>query len=206
MTIVDLRAKIAGDIFSSWELDALLGGYRNKKAKTAALLRGRGMMKLRHGLYAFTPPLQSAPLSEGVIANRLYGTSYVSSDFALSYYGLIPEKVTVVTSISMGRSRIFTTPVGVFSYRYSRSGAYSIGITTAGRSDRRFLIATPEKALFDKVAFDIGFDAVHPERYLTENLRIDPNNLARFDKSVLRELEPFMRGRLRWLYLYLVGL
>ncbi|MCR5379553.1 MAG: hypothetical protein K6G44_01105 [Lentisphaeria bacterium] len=76
------------------------------------------------------------------MANQIYVPSYVSEDFALSHHVLIPEMPVEVTSVAMGRSRRFTNAFGVFSYRYCRSKAYSVGVGLAGDSYHRFLIAT----------------------------------------------------------------
>ena len=203
MNIVEIRAKLPNDVFSSWELNMVLADYRNKKAKTASLLRRGVILRLCHGLYVFAEPLLRAPLNICMLANRIYAPSYVSSDFALSYYGLIPEKTVTVTSISRGRTREFVNPVGRFRYHYCRSQAYPIGITSAGDEQGRFLIATPEKALFDKVSHDAGFTPECPERYLRDNLRLDLDRAAKFDKTVLTELAPYMTGRLRGLFDFL---
>lgn len=202
MTVVELRDKIPNDIFSAMELNAYLGDYSHKTAKIASMLHRGEIVQIRRGLYTFAAPLRREPLNMGVLANRIYGPSYVSADFALSYYGMIPEKSAVVTSIAMGRSREFANDFGVFSYRYCRSGAYSIGVGLTGEGQNRFLIAAPEKALFDKALYDKRFDGDDPEAYLAEDLRIDLDVLAGFNKELLDALAPFMRGRLRKLYHY----
>ena len=201
--IVTIREKIPNDIFTVLELNTLLKGYHNKGAKISSLLRHRHIIPLRRGLYTFAEPLRRGLLSDGVMANSIYGPSYVSEEFALSYYGLIPETVHRVTSIAMGRSRTFTNEFGVFSYRYCRSKAYSIGVGLAGDEHRRFLIATPFKALFDKVINDKRWDGDDPECYLEEDLRIDMEILQSEDKQVLYDLEPFMNGHIKKLYHFL---
>ena len=134
---------------------------------------------------------------------KVLDTEYVSEDYALSYYGMIPETPAVVTSITRSRSRHFNTPFGVFSYRYCRSQAYPVGITAVGEDQNRFLIATPEKALFDKIAYDRRFEGDDPEAYLLEDLRLDEESLRRLNKTRLKELAPFMTGRLKSIYNYL---
>lgn len=201
--IVDLRAKIPNDIFTALELNAFLEGYRNKGAKIASLLHHRHIISLRRGLYTFAEPLRRGPLSDGLMANSIYWPSYVSEEFALCHYGLIPETPAVVTSIAMGRSRRFTNEFGVFTYRYCRSKAYSVGVALAGGERQRFLMALPYKALYDKVLYDARWDGDDPECYLTEDLRIDLELLQAQDKQVLHDLAPFMDGRLKKLYHFL---
>ncbi|MBQ7651936.1 MAG: hypothetical protein IJS15_13310 [Victivallales bacterium] len=119
---------------------------------------------------------------------------------------MIPETPSVVTSLCMGRSREFTNDFGVFSYRYSRSKAYPIGITIGGGDREHFLIASPLKALFDKALFDKRWDGESPEEYLSADLRIDLDECSWLDKELLKELDPFMRGRLAKLHGFLEGL
>jgi len=203
MTILDLRAKIPNDFFTAWELNALLDGYSNRKAKIHSMLKKREIIQIRRGLYTFAEPLRRGLLSNGVLANQIHGPSYVSEDYALSYYGMIPETPAVVTSITRSRSRRFETAFGVFTYRYCRSQAYPVGITSVGEEQNRFLIATPEKALFDKVMYDKRFDGGDPEAYLLDDLRLDEESLRGLNRKRLKELAPFMTGRLKSLYTYL---
>ena len=205
MTTLELRTRIPNDTFTAWELNALLSDYSNQAAKISSLLKKREIVRIRRGLYTFTEPLRREMLSAGALANQIYSPSYVSEDYALSFYGMIPETPAVVTSVAMGRSRRFTTEFGVFSYRYCRSRAYPVGVTTAGEGQNRFLIATPEKALFDKVSSDRRFDGTDPEAYLLEDLRIDEDALRRLNRQQLKELAPFMTGRLSRLYDCLEG-
>ena len=182
--IVEIRERIPNDIFTVLELNALLSGYQNKAAKISSMIHHRHIIPLRRGLYTFAEPLRRGLLSDGVMANSIYGPSYVSEEFALSYYGLIPETVHRVTSITLGRSRVFTNDFGVFSYRYCRSKAYSVGVGLAGDEHHRFLIASPYKALYDKVLYDRRWDGDDPECYLEEDLRIDMEILQSQDKQV----------------------
>ena len=206
MTTLDLRARIPNDYFTSWELNALLDEYSNRAAKISSLLKKREIVQIRRGLYTFTAPLRRDMLSAGALANQIYSPSYVSAEFALSYYGMIPETPAVVTSMTMGRSRRFTTEFGIFSYQYCRSRAYPVGVTAVGEGQNRFLIATPEKALFDKLVSDRRFDGSDPESYLLDDLRLDDDALRRLNRKRLRELAPFMAGHLKSVYDYLEAL
>lgn len=202
MTIIELREKISGDIFTSLELTALLTEYSSPLKKISSMISSGEIIQIRRGLYTFPAALRREPLSIGTLANRIHGPSYVSEDFALSYYGLIPETPTLVTSIALGRTREFSNDFGVFSYRYCRSKSYHIGICAVGEGQKRFLIATPEKALFDKILFDKRFDGKDIETYLYEDLRLDEEQLQNFNKENISELAPFMCGRLRSLLQY----
>ncbi|MBN2342833.1 MAG: hypothetical protein JXX29_22580 [Deltaproteobacteria bacterium] len=47
----------------------------------------------------------------------IHGSSLVSLDYVLAYYGLIPERVHIVTSVTSGRAKMFDTPIGGYVYR-----------------------------------------------------------------------------------------
>lgn len=70
-------------------------------------------LKLRNGFYMVA---DSHP-SIYFIANKLYEPSYVSLDIALSHYGIIPEVVYAISSITTKASREFNTPKGNFIYQ-----------------------------------------------------------------------------------------
>ncbi len=201
--ILYLREKIPNDIFTAFELNFLLEGYRNKGAKIASLLHHGHIVSLRRGLYIFSEVLRREPLREALMANLIYGPSYVSEDFALSFHGLIPETPGVVTSMAYGRSRQFVNAFGVFTYRYCRSRAYSIGVSWGGEGRQHYLIASPYKALYDKALNDTRWDGEDPEAYLEEDLRIDLDTLRKQDKDTLHALAPFMQGRLKKLNRFL---
>ena len=206
MSVLELREKIPFDVFGAMELNACLRNYANKAQKISSFLRHGEIIQVRRGLYVFPAPLRHGLLSNGVLANRIYGPSYVSEDFALSFYSLIPDMPRMVTSIAMGRSRLFHTPFGDFAYRYCRSRAYSIGLTAAGEGAGRFLIATPEKAIFDKALYDHRFDGSDPQSYLEEDLRIEQDDLKSLNHDIWKALEPFMVGHLRNLWQYVATL
>jgi len=137
------------------------------------------LYQLRRGLYALAPPFQKIKSHPFVIANRIVRGSYVSCQSALAYYGLIPEHVPVVTSVTTGRPRRWDTPFGSYEYRHIKVGLLrSYRLIDLGRDQRAF-VATPEKGLLDLIHLRPGGDA--PE-YLRE-LR-----LQNLDRLNLEEL------------------
>lgn len=108
--------------------------------------------KLRRGYYMFSDvSLDESTLF--LIANRLYAPSYVSGEMALSYYGLIPEGVYSVTSVSSKKTAAFKTPIGKFSYRTLKPSllfGYSLEKSSVGQ----YKIADIEKAVLDYLYFN----------------------------------------------------
>ncbi len=82
------------------------------------------------------------------IANRIYAPSYVSFEFALSHYGLIPESIYGITSASTRKTMSFTTPLGEYSYQSIQPKLY-FGFDYHQANERYYKIALPVKALLD---------------------------------------------------------
>lgn len=88
-----------------------------------------------------------------LLAGSIYGPSYLSFDYALSYYGLIPEAVYVFTSATFEKKKTkhFITPFGTFIYRDIPTSVYPLGIQIKKEAAYSYAIASPEKALCDKL-------------------------------------------------------
>lgn len=88
-----------------------------------------------------------------LVANAIYSPSYLSFDYALSYYGLIPEAVYVYTSATYrkNKKKKYVNKIGTFTYRDVPSTAYPYGIDIKKEGQYTYLIATPEKAICDKL-------------------------------------------------------
>ena len=189
--ISHLRQKIAAEVFDYQVLADALSGYRKPRDAITRLLASGTIVRIKKGLYCFGEAFRKEPVSREYVANLIYGPSYVSLDYALAYHGLIPERVETVTSVTTGRSREFDTPFGAFSYRMLIRPRYSVGALLETADHLRFLIASPEKALADKVWTDKRFSG-HPasdfDAYLSEDLRIDPEDLAALDRTRLQSI------------------
>jgi predicted transcriptional regulator of viral defense system len=158
------------------------------------MIKNQNLIRLKNGFYLIADQVQQESglvIPYEQVANLLYGPSYVSLEWALSFYGLIPERVHTITSMTLGREKEFHTPVGDFVYHKSPSKSYSIGITQKQATDSigGFLIATPEKALADLVFKTCkGLDKESLKMELLESKRIDPSSLNQLDKTLLAEI------------------
>lgn len=178
--------------FSNGLIKTLLADFRRPNDKISELIADQALIPIKRGLYVLNPKRTGRPLSLPLIANILYGPSYVSLDFALSYYGLIPEAVYEVTSVTTGRTKTYDTPVGRFSYEHASLKSYPLGIASvANESGHFFLMAAPEKALCDKLmqTSNLRINSVKTMlSYLEQDLRLDLDEFAKFDPELLRRI------------------
>jgi predicted transcriptional regulator of viral defense system len=189
--LCQIRLKIEQDVFDYRALMEALSQYQKPRDKITKLLASGVILRIKKGLYCFGEVLSKEPIPRESVANLIYGPSYVSLDYALSYHGLVPERVETVTSVTTGRSRNFDTPLGHFSYRMLQESRYAIGVLLEQSSKTNYLIATAEKALIDKVWADkrlSGQVLSDFDTYLNEDLRIDQDALNELDLYLLRRI------------------
>jgi hypothetical protein len=164
---------------------SLLKEYRQPNDKIHYLIRDGILQPIRKGLYIAGPAITSSKPDPFLIANHILGPSYVSLESALSYHGLIPEKVYEIASVTTKAKRRFSTPLGVYSYTRLPLPYYSYGIRSVeGGNQQRFLIASPEKALFDKIITTAGIEfrsKTSVLAYMENDLRVDMDMLKNLD-------------------------
>jgi hypothetical protein len=190
-TIEAVREHIAMEEFDYQLLMQSLRQYRKPRDAVTNLLRTKSIVRVKKGYYVFGERYRRKTICKESIANLIYGPSYISLEYALSYYGLIPERVERITSMTSLRSRIFQTPLGIFEYTHLHLDKISVGVTfKINNSFHQFLIATPEKALADRVAPHKNlctFDDMHS--FVCEGLRIEEETLATFHVPLLEDIE-----------------
>lgn len=129
----------------------LLAGGHNPAAVQVQLSRwvkaGR-LLQLRRGMYLFAEPYRKTPVHPSYLASLLYRPSYISLEYALAYYGLIPEGVPKIISVTTRRPSEFFTPMGVFTYRHIKRELFW-GYQPLDWNGQIAFYALPEKALLD---------------------------------------------------------
>lgn len=130
----------------------VLRDYRRPNDKINELITKGELTSLKKGLFVPGPSLNIRGPEPFLIANYLWRPSYVSMESALSYWGLIPERVYEISSVTPKNAKTYTTPIGRFSYSHASLPYYSFGIKSVAVSARQVvLIASPEKAICDMV-------------------------------------------------------
>ena len=185
-----IRQQIANEEVDYVQLKDILSKYAQPRDKITSLLKNKVLIRIKKGLYIFGPNYSQKPYVKETLANLIYGPSAISLEYALSFYGLIPEKVNTITSITNKRNKVFNTPAGCFTYQYLHPEKYSIGITQIQiNKTHPVLIATPEKALADLLT--IGSqkqkcaNKQELETLLFENLRIESENIKKMQKNLI---------------------
>lgn len=160
--------------------------YSNKNMKISREAKKGNLIKIINGLYETNPNVNGY-----LLANSIYGPSYLSFDFALSYYGLIPEKVTTYTSATCEKKKKkkYSNQFGNYSYRDVPTLVYPLGIRIIEESEYFFQIATPEKALCDKLyTISPVKNFTELENLLFDDLRIDEEEFKKLNIDDIKEI------------------
>jgi predicted transcriptional regulator of viral defense system len=147
MKYIELRDRLKDmTVFSIRDIEKTADGVFYRRRLNEWQQKGY-IKKLVKGYYIFSNlKLDDWTLYE--IANRIYSPSYVSLETALSYYGLIPESIYSVTSVSTRKTESLKTPVSTFGYRKIKSSLF-FAYRIEKYDNNVFKIASPEKAVLD---------------------------------------------------------
>lgn len=177
--------QVAGD-FMLKTTSILLQEYKDYVdpfGKIRRLCQKGKLFPLVKGLYE-----TDANLPGYLIAPAIYGPSYLSFDYALSRYGLIPERVYGYNSATCGKGRKknYCNHYGNFTYQDVPMQIFSLGVEMLEEQGYYYSIATPEKALCDKLYTIEPMQTLRNLQVLLfDDLRIDDTQIFQFDKDLL---------------------
>lgn len=181
LTEIAIHQKAPSGIFTRSELAAWVGGSPQRQFGLLKRAVAAGeVLRIHRNLYCLSDKYLRKKLDPRVLAQHVYGPSYISLESALSHHGWIPEAVHAVTSVSLERSREYDTPLGRFSFtRVPQKTFYAEVQRVEEPSAGSFLLASPLKALADYVyVHKVDWRSVRP---VIESLRVDENLLAGID-------------------------
>lgn len=144
------------------------------------------ILQLKKGVFILNENDRRIFPSRFFYANQLVWPSYVSLESALGYYGIIPERVADLTSVTSKKTNCFTNVLGRFAYQQVRAGLFFGYHLIKDTSGMDVLIAEPEKALLDLFYLNAKIFRMHPEDAFRDYYRfqntesLDTRKLARW--------------------------
>lgn len=153
-------------MFSSREFSLIFGVSPTKTKYFLESQTKKGFLcRLKRDLYA----LKAAMPSEEEISNALYRPSYISFEYALGKYNILPEMTYGITAATTKPTRIFTLKKKPFFFFKVKKEAFS-GYSLVKEGEKKYLLADPEKALMDYLYFVTIGKKTKNERLRTKNL------------------------------------
>lgn len=181
MSFRELIAHYAEEPLTRQIILYVLRNYKRPNDKINELVKKGILTTLKKGLYLPGPRLNIQRPEPFLIANHLWGPSYVSLESALSHWDFIPERVYEISSVTIKNTKTYKTDIGRFSYQHLRAPYYSFGIRSVSLTSKQVaLIASPEKALCDKVIMTAGIllrSTKQVKAFLIEDMRLDEDKL-----------------------------
>lgn len=130
------------------------------------------LVRLKRGLFLLNSGDRKVSPSLAYLANQIYTPSYVSLESALQFYGLIPERVTVTTSVTTKKTAAFDSGAGRFTYQHVQPSAFRGFGEQTDSAGLRYFMAEPEKALVDFLHLNLkNFSPGRPEIF-SDSLRL----------------------------------
>ena len=161
--------------------------YANINQKIALDCKNGKLTRIKRGLY--TDDIKKDAL---IISNVCYGPSYLSFEYALSYYGLIPEYVSAYTSATYIKknTKIYQTEKACFIYRSIPKNIFAQGVVfLKNENDIRYKIASKEKALCDLLYSMYPVRSIKDLKVmLFDDLRIDEEEFKKLDFSFIKTI------------------
>ena len=160
--------------------------YASPRSKLSRMAKNREIFPIVKGLY------ETDKGTPGIyLAGSIYGPSYVSFEYALGHYGLIPGAVYTLTCATFEKKKAkkYETPFGTFTYRDVPSEAFPLALTLVNENGYYYRIATPEKALCDMLyTLRPTANAAELHTMLNDDLRIEDSELRKLDAALVAEL------------------
>jgi predicted transcriptional regulator of viral defense system len=156
------------------------------------------LIRLRQGYYTF-PEYKEKPDYTLYFANRIYRPSYISLHTALAFYGLIPEAILQITSVTSLKTVAFNNPFGEYNYKTIRKDLM-FGYDHKPLADGQTLqIAFPEKALLDLLYLYPFYNTPQEmeELRLDEDFMHDDLDLKRLEDYTLKFRNKALENRVK---------
>lgn len=175
-------------VFSADEIMPFLGEYYSAPQKKLDKLVSEGYVtKIQKGFYTF-----QKTCDRFLIANKIHSPSYISYETALGFYGLIPERVEAIYSVTQDRPYKYETPLGFYIYRSQSISLYAMGMSMVRVGDFPILIANKEKALLDSLSQlalkTKDYTSQDMLAYVVESMRIEFEDIRSMSLKKIKKL------------------
>ncbi len=203
MKYIDFKNRIRDlPIFSSQQLSAFGENTQVLRNQLTDWCKKGLLIQLRKGLYILNDGDRRWTLSRLFLANQLYQPSYISTEYALHYYDLIPERAVDLTSVTPRKSIVFENHYGRFIYQHVKIKSFSGYRMIKDENNFNILVAEPEKALLDFLYLNLS--RFKNAAQVIESLRLQNTDTMRTSK-LLTHSRAFACRRLRCLVDQLVS-
>lgn len=182
--------QFAGIPVTGSEIKSCFRHLASPQKKVQSLEKSGELIRLKRNLYIVNRELTGRETDERLCANHIYGPSYVSFQWALRHYEMIPERVFLITSATTKHTRLFETPIGNFNYVQVPAAYFPIGVESREEQGVSFLMASREKALCDTILLDnfVPCQSVKALAvYLEEDMRLDMDILDELDTGIIEQ-------------------
>lgn len=185
----DLLAQFAErPLFHSSMLGVFPDAQSHIQVQLARWVKTGKLSQIRRGWYLIEKPFRAKDVPVPVIATTVVHPSYLSLEWALQYYDMIPESVPNPTCMTTDRAVQFTAQSRLFIYHHIQPALF-VGYVEEEYEGRKIMVASAEKALLDKLYLYLKRNGFSLE-WLRE-LRLQ--NLARFDREKFKSFSQNMK-------------
>ena len=170
------------------EAEALYSRAANRASIEVQLSRWHKagkLIQLKRGLYVLSETYRKTEIYGPAVAATLHRPSYLSLEKAMEFHNLIPEQVTVYTSVTSNRPAVFNTGLGDFKYTHIQK-SFFWGYSATTLNGQTAFVALPEKALLDFFYLRHGpVTGAYIDELRLQNLEdLDEKRLLQFAKKM----------------------
>lgn len=194
MRYQDFKVKVQNvPVITSQFLALLPENNRSFLVQFRRWVKAGRVVKLRKGLYLLNQDDRRVNPSRLFIANELYAPSYVSLEYALSFYGLIPERVADITCVTSKKTARFRNVLGTFIYQHIKEECFTGFRELKDEAGLIYFMAVPEKAVVDFLYLNQNrFKADH-DKELFDSFRFQ--NVERLNKRKMFQYVKLFKNR-----------
>lgn len=185
MKYIDFKKKIQNfPIFSSSHISSLTDNEQVLRNQLTRWQKQGLIFRLKKGLYILNETDRKISPSRLFIANGLFAPSYISTEYALSFYDFVPEKVEDVTSVTTSKTTCFKNTFGTFYYQHLKVSSFLGFRQLKDESNLPVFVAEPEKALVDFFYLNLSIFGKEDKDIFKYSYRFQ--NLSDLDRKKLR--------------------